>query len=275
MKIGIFDSGLGGLIIAKSLIQAMPQYPFVYFGDTKHVPYGSRSYETIYEFSRNCIDYLFRTQDCRLVIIACNTASIAALRKLQQEYLPINFPERRILGIIVPTLEYVAQRGLRNIGLLATEGTIRSGVYGEELAKIDPSIKVYSVAAPLLVPLVENDGDKFAPAIIHEYLEKFSGTGIDSIILGCTHYPHYKKLIKEQACEVLGCDIEVISQDEILQESLSDYLHRHPEIEQDITKNESPIFITTDITGAYLAQANRMFGRKIEILSATVQNMGS
>jgi glutamate racemase len=263
-KIGIFDSGLGGLIMARALMAAMPQYSFVYFGDTRHVPYGSRSFKTIYEFSNKCIDHLFRVQDCRLVIIACNTASIAALRKLQQEYLPANFPGRRILGIVIPTLEYVARRGFRNIGLLATSGTIASGMYGQELAKIDPRVKIYPVAAPLLVPLIENDGDKFAPAVVYEYLSQFSGTNIDSIILGCTHYPHYKELIKKQAREILGRDITIISQDEILGPSLQNYLGRHPEIEQDLCRNGGRTFLATDITDAYVTQANRMFDKEIE-----------
>ncbi|MCL1902476.1 MAG: glutamate racemase [Alphaproteobacteria bacterium] len=264
-KIGIFDSGLGGLIIARSLISAMPDFSFTYLGDTLHVPYGPRSYESIYGFAESCIDYLFRNEDCRIVIIACNTATIAALRKLQQVYLPANFPDRRILGIVIPTLEYVAEGGFKNIGLLATTGTINSGVYEQELAKLNPDIKIYPVAAPLLVPLIENDGDKFAPPIIAEYLKNFDGRNIDSIILGCTHYPHYKDLIR--TCTP---GIEIISQDEIIAEKLADYLMRHPEIERDLSRDGARKFIATDITESYLTVAKNIFGNEITISHADI-----
>ncbi|MDR2099032.1 MAG: glutamate racemase [Rickettsiales bacterium] len=260
MNIGIFDSGLGGLIIAKSLIDAFPGYGFAYLGDTLHVPYGPRSIATIYEFTRACVDRLFRTKDCKLVVIACNTASIAALRRLQREYLPASFPGRRILGVVIPTLEEVIRRGHSRIGLLATAGTVASGVYGEELKKLDGAIELFGVEAPLLVPLVENCGDRFAHPIIESYLETFRGKDIDALILGCTHYPHYKDMIRG-----LMPGVDVISQDEIIPASLADYLSRHPEIERGLSKDGNRSFAVTDITDSYRAQAERLFGGEIEI----------
>ena len=263
--IGVFDSGLGGLIVTKALIEAMPQYSFSYLGDTKHVPYGPRSQEAIYGFTRDCVDFLFRRRNCAIVIIACNTASIAALRRLQQEYLRANFPERRILGVVIPTMEYVASKGAGSAGLLATDSTVRSGVYDAELAKLDPGTRLVSVAAPLLVPLIENDGGRFAGPIVREYLENFRGTDIESIILGCTHYPYLEGLIRDEAAAVIGRPVEIISQTRIIPESLGDYFARHPEIERKLARGGARSFAVTDVTESYRAQAARLFGGEIEI----------
>jgi glutamate racemase len=270
MNIGVFDSGLGGLIITHALVGALPRYCFSYLGDTKHVPYGSRSKEAVYEFSRTCVDSLFRKNDCRIVIVACNTASIAALRRLQREYLPENFPDRRILGVVIPTLEYVIGAGLKSVGLLATASTVASGVYGEELKKLDPKIEIHSVAAPLLVPLIENDGAQFARPVVREYVGQFRGTNVGSIILGCTHYPYLEDMIREEANAVLGRPIEIISQTRIVPDSLRSYLARHPEIERDLAREGKNSFAVTDITDSYRAQAERLFGGRIEIKKADI-----
>ncbi|MDR1476600.1 MAG: glutamate racemase [Rickettsiales bacterium] len=265
MNIGVFDSGLGGLIVTKALADAMPEYSFSYLGDTKHVPYGSRSGDAVYGFAHGCVDYLFRKRDCRIVVVACNTASIAALRRLQREYLPDSFPDRRILGVVVPTMEYVAGRGIKSAGLLATDSTVRSKAYECELAKIDSGIRLVSVAAPLLVPLIENGGERFARPVVREYIERFRGTDVDSIILGCTHYPFLEEMIKEEAAGALGRPIEIISQTRIVPDSLRSYLARHPEIESDLAHGGGNSFAVTDITDSYRAQAARLFGRKIDI----------
>ena len=265
MKIGLFDSGLGGLIITKSIIQQLPEYDFVYIGDTAHVPYGSRSKESIYKFTKNCIDYLFKVQNCKLIIIACNTASIAGLRKLQQEYLPQTYPDRRILGVVIPTIETIIEKKYNSIGLLATNGTISSDVFGQELRKLNKDIKLYSTPAPLLVPLIENNGDKFARPIINEYLNTFKGTDIEALILGCTHYPHYKDIIKEEAEKILSHKIDIISQDEIIPQKTQLYLNNHPEIEKELSKNSTRFFGITDITESYIKQAETIFGQKITI----------
>jgi len=261
MNIGTFDSGLGGLLITKSLIAAFPEYNFCYLGDTARVPYGNRSPEVIYEYTKNCVDFLFRKCDCKLVIIACNTATFAALRRLQQDYLPVNFPDRRILGVIIPTAEEVAKRGYNNIGLLATVGTVFSDVYGIELSKKIKDLKfLHGVSAPLLVPLIENKGDEFAQPIIDSYVKKFIGSGVQAIILGCTHYPYYKKLISDSVSRILGDDVDIISQDEFLWKYLKDYLNRHPEIESVLGRDGRNKFMVTDINDSYVAQAKILFG---------------
>jgi len=260
MNIGIFDSGLGGLIITDALVKAMPQYSYAYMGDTLHVPYGARSHLAIYGFTADCVDRMFRDMDCAIIIIACNTASIAALRKLQQEYLPKNFPDRRILGVVIPTVEAAVAAGAKRIGLLATETTARSGTYSEELLKLDDSAELFPVAAPLLVPLIENDGDKFAMPVLEEYVGKFRDKDLDALILGCTHFPHYKKEIT-----ALLSGVRILSQDEIIPEKLADYFRRHPEMEARIAKTGGRRFFATDISEPYKAQARRLFGKEIEI----------
>lgn len=270
MKIGLFDSGLGGLIITKSIINKMPEYDFAYIGDTAHVPYGSRSKETIYKFTKNCIDYLFKVQNCKLIIIACNTASIAGLRRLQQEYLPANYPDRRILGVVIPTIETIIEKKYNSIGLLATNGTVASDVFGQELRKLNKNIHLYSTPAPLLVPLIENNGDKFALPIIKEYVKSFENTDIEGIILGCTHYPHYKDLIKKEAELLLKRNIDIISQDEIIPQKIQSYLQRHPEIAKDLTKTSSRFFGITDMTDSYIQQAFSIFGDKIDISQVNI-----
>ncbi len=265
MNIGTFDSGLGGLVITKALIMEMPGYNFCYLGDTARVPYGNRSQEVIYKYTKNCIDYLFKKKDCKLIIIACNTATFAALRKLQQEYLPQNFPDRRILGVIIPTIEEIINKKYSSVGLLATQGTVNSDVYGVELKKKNNMVKLFSYPAPLLVPLIENNADEFAPPIIDSYIRNFIGKNIEAIILGCTHYPHYKNLIKESAKRILGKEVDIISQDEFLPTSLKDYLKRHPEIEKDLSKDSNYSFEITDINISYIQQAKSIFGKDIKI----------
>ncbi|MCR5506796.1 MAG: glutamate racemase [bacterium] len=265
MNIGTFDSGLGGLLITKSLISAMPEYNFCYLGDTLHVPYGARSKDVVFDFTKNCIEYLFEKKDCKLIIIACNTATFAALRRLQQTYLPQKYPDRRILGVIVPTVEEVIEKKYTSVGLLATQGTVNSDVYGIELKKRKPEIKLYSCPAPLLVPLVENNADEFAPPIIESYIKNFIDKDIEAIILGCTHYPHYKKQIAEISKKILGRNIDILSQDEFLPASLKDYLSRHPEIDNCLSKNSKYSFEITDINDAYIQQARAIFGKDIII----------
>src|SRR3989344_2009370 len=168
MKIGIFDSGLGGLIIARAIRKMLSKYDYIYFGDTKRVPYGNRSHEIVFEFTREAVDYLFRKENCALVIIACNTASARALRKIQQNYLPKNFSNRRVLGVIIPVAEEC--KNAKRIGVLATEGTVNSKSFPDEILKINKSAKVWQNPAQLLVPLIESEAVKYAPPIMRDYL---------------------------------------------------------------------------------------------------------
>jgi len=253
MKIGIFDSGLGGLIMTKALVKALPQYDYAYLGDTANLPYGARSGELVKSLALRGVEWLFREQDCALVIIACNTASIAALKFLQA-----HFSKRKVLGVVIPTMEAVCAGGFKDVGLIATQATIRSGVYEQELSKLSPDISIRPVATPLLVSLIENGGDKYAPEVIADYLKPLAG--VEALVLGCTHYPYYKDLFQKQ---LPGA--KIISQDEIIPASLADYLARHGEVEAKLSRGGSRFFGITDITEAYAQQAERMFGERVEI----------
>lgn len=260
MKIGIFDSGLGGLLITKALVKQLPEYDYIYLGDTQRVPYGNRSHETVYQFLKEAVDYLFR-HDCALIIVACNTASAEALRRIQQEYLPKYYPKRRLLGIITPTAEVALDDcSTKRVGILATRGTVRSQTYARELKKICPDIKIFQQAAPLLVPLIENNGTQFADPILRSYLEPLLRKKIDTLILGCTHYPVLKRHIRK----ICGKGIRIISQDEIISAKLADYLQRHPEIEKQLGKKGRREFLVTDLTDAMKAVSKKWLGASIE-----------
>lgn len=263
MKLGVFDSGLGGLLIAKSIRAAMPEIDMVYFGDTLHLPYGNRSVEAIYDYSRKAMDFLFM-QDCRLIVTACNTVSASALRPLQQKYLPERYPERRILGVVVPTLECAIDRGYKNLGVIATNHIVNSGIYEAELQKIDPAIRIHHKATPLLVPLIENGGMKWVKPVLEEYLEPLLAQDIECLILGCTHYPFLKEII----AEIAGPGVALLSQDEIIPEKLADYLRRHPEIAGDIGRSGDSSFYVSDITNSYLDAAYHIYGREIAVQAA-------
>ncbi len=259
MKIGVFDSGIGGLIILKAIVKKLPQYDYHYLGDTQRVPYGNRSKETVFEYTKECIEYLFK-KDCQLIIIACNTASVDALRRLQREYLPKHYPDRRILGVIIPTVEIVASQPHAKVGLIATIGTCSSKIYEKELKKLNPKIKIYSQPSPLLVPLVEHNELKFAPEILKSYIDPLIKKGIASLILGCAHYPILKNAIQK-----IYPKLKIISQTDIIPKKLADYLTRHPEIERKLSKKKKVVLETTDITPTTTRLALRWFGNKSKL----------
>ena len=261
MKIGVFDSGLGGLFVMRALAKKLPQYDYVYLGDTQRVPYGNRSRETIYLFLKEAVEYLFN-HGCGLIIVACNTASAEALRRIQQEYLPLHHPKRRVLGVIIPTAEEALQdHRTKRIGILATQGTVRSNAYIRELKKIRPDVRIFQQAAPLLVPLIESGSIKFSEPILRAYLKPLLKKRLDLLILGCTHYPILKARIKK----LCGKKIKVISQDEIIPAKLADYLKRHPEMENRIGKARSRMFLVTDLTDAARALSKEWFGENIKL----------
>jgi glutamate racemase len=255
-KIGIFDSGLGGLIILKEIIKKLPQYDYIYLGDSARVPYGNRSQETIYEFTQQAVDFLFK-QDCQLIIIACNTASSEALRKIQQEWLPQNYPDRRVLGVIRPVVEKAAKVSSKKIGVIGTKGTISSNAYVKEIAKLNPKFEVIQQATPLLVPLIEEDWLKsdVTKKVLRKYLKKLKDAKIDTLILGCTHYP----VLFKQIQGIMG-KIKVLHSGEIEVDSLTDYLQRHPEIETKLDKNQNYKFYVTDVSEHYQELAEKWFG---------------
>ncbi|PIZ85772.1 glutamate racemase, partial [Candidatus Nomurabacteria bacterium CG_4_10_14_0_2_um_filter_33_9] len=238
MKIGIFDSGLGGLIIAKAIRNAMSEYDYVYLGDTKRVPYGNRSHEAVYEFTREAVDYLFRKENCAIVIIACNTSSARALRRIQQEYLVqynharkiMGESERKILGVLIPAAEEAAKYG--KVGILGTLGTITSNTFPDEIKKINKKTQVFQNSAPMLVPLIEEGEKVLAVQFIKKYLKPFLNKKLDTLVLGCTHYPFYKNEIKK----VLGKKVRVISQDEIIPKKLKEYFIKHHEVEKKLSQ---------------------------------------
>jgi glutamate racemase len=258
--IGVFDSGYGGLTVLKEIIHKLPQYDFIYLGDNARAPYGNRSFDTVYHYTLQCVQWFFE-QGCSLVILACNTASAKALRTIQQNDLPNLAPDKRVLGVIRPTAEIIGTFSeTQNVGILATHGTVASQSYPMEIAKFFPSLKVYQEACPIWVPLVENNehrshgADFFVKKNLHNIFEK--GENIDVLLLACTHYP----LLREKIEEYLPVGVKLISQGEIVAESLKDYLQRHPEMEKQCSKNGQRIFYTTDSTEDFDNHAAIFYG---------------
>ncbi|MFA5751275.1 MAG: glutamate racemase [Candidatus Paceibacterota bacterium] len=262
MKIGIFDSGIGGLLITKAIYKKLPKYDYVYLGDTKRVPYGNRSHESIYEFTKEAVEYLFNKENCAIVILACNTASARALRKLQKNYLPKKYPNRRILGVLIPTAEEVQSKREKGdrVGILATRGTVISKSYVKEIRKINKKIKVFQTPAPMLVPLIEEGEKSLIKPFLKKYLFNFIKKDINVLVLGCTHYPILKNEIKKILKESIekkrkgdeNKDIikqpKIISQDEIIPSKLERYLFNHPEIEKKLSKKSRCKILVTDLT---------------------------
>lgn len=261
--IGIFDSGYGGLTVFRSIANLLPQYDYLYLGDNARAPYGNRSFETVYEYTLECVEWL-SDQGCPLIIIACNTASAKALRSIQQHDLPDLGKGKRVLGVIRPTSEVIGnytQTG--HIGILATTGTVTSQSYVIEIEKFYPEVKVYQQACPLWVPFVENneylsdDIDKFIEKDIKKLLQQ--SASIDTVLLACTHYP----LLEHKIRKFLPENITLLSQGEIVAESLRDYLHRHPEMENRLSKKGEKSFYTTDDINDFEVHATNFFGSPV------------
>lgn len=260
--IGIFDSGVGGLTILKAVLKDLPEYQLLYLGDTARLPYGNRSSELVYEFTQQGVDYLFK-QGCELVIIACNTMSAEALRKIQQDWLPKNYPGQHVLGVIRPLAEVAAQVSkMGRIGVVGTRGTVNSKAYERELTGLNPKIKVFQEACPLLVPLIEEGMIKRPETmkLVRNYVRPLKQQRIDTLILGCTHYP----FLFEQFQQAMGKNIQVLDSPSIVAEKLKDYLKRHPEVETKITKGKVHRFLVTDITEILESNASEWLGRKVK-----------
>lgn len=262
--IGVFDSGLGGLTVLKYFLRDLPDYNYIYLGDNARLPYGEKSQETIYEYAREAVGFLFAA-GCNLVIIACNTASSQALRRLQHEYLPAAYPERRILGVIRPLAEAIASNTkIKSVGIIGTKATIKSNAYKLELEKLKPELKIEQQATPLLVPLIE-EGWAHKPEtkmILKKYLRPLKAKQIDALILGCTHYPFLHKEI----ANIMGRRIFVPQPGEIIAKSLADYLARHEELGLKPSASHKYKFYTTDNTSLFKEWGERFLGRKIEDL---------
>ncbi|MEO8720636.1 MAG: glutamate racemase [Ginsengibacter sp.] len=261
--IGVFDSGYGGLTILKEIKSQLPQYDFIYLGDNARTPYGTRSFETVYSYTLESVKWLF-TKNCPLIVLACNTASAKALRTIQQKYLPSFQAGKRVLGVIRPTAEIIGNYTSTNhIGILGTKGTVQSASYLIEIEKFFPETEVFQHACPLWVPLVENNeynsvgADFFIKKDIDILLEK--SQQIDTILLACTHYPLLLNKIKQY----LPRNIKVISQGNIVAQSLADYLQRHPEIDEKCSKNGTLEFYTTDSETDFNKHSEIFFGEKV------------
>lgn len=262
--IGVFDSGYGGLTVLRSLVSKLPEYDFVYLGDNARAPYGTRSFDTVYEYTRESVKWLFRL-GCPLVILACNTASAKALRTIQQRDLPLIDGGKRVLGVIRPTTEVIGRFSKTGeIGILATPGTVSSGSYPIEINKFFPDLKVHQQACPMWVPLIENNehqtagADFFVNKCVDTLLAK--SPEIDTILLACTHYP----LLQEKIAAAAGKSVRIVSQGDIVAESLADYLKRHPDIEQKLGKNKLREFYTTDSAEDFDRHATSFFGEHVK-----------
>lgn len=261
--IGIFDSGYGGLTILKEIKSLLPQYDYLYLGDNARTPYGTRSFETVYHYTKQCVEWLF-AQQCELVILACNTASAKALRTIQQNDLKGDLANKRVLGVIRPTAEIIGRFSKSNhIGVLGTSGTVKSASYLIEIGKYFPEISISQQACPLWVPLVEsnefnNEGGEY---FIRKDVEKLlkQNDKIDTILLGCTHYPLLIETIKKYLPE----GIKVVSQGDIVAKSLQDYLFRHPEMEERCSKMGTMHFCTTDSTEDFNKHAGAFYGENV------------
>jgi glutamate racemase len=261
--IGIFDSGFGGLTVLKEIKNKIPQYDYLYLGDNARAPYGSRSFETVYEYTLECVNHLF-SMGCELVILACNTASAKALRTIQQKDLPKLDPKKRVLGVIRPTTEIVGNFSKTgHVGILGTMGTVSSNSYPVEIEKFFQNLNVYQEACPMWVPLIENNEHDNAGAdfFIKKHAERLMNQqpAIDAIILGCTHYPLIANKIKQH----LPQSVQLLSQGAIVAASLANYLQRHPEIEKNCSKGQSLAFYTTDLPETFDKAATLFFGEAV------------
>jgi glutamate racemase len=262
--IGIFDSGYGGLTVFRSIADQLPGYDYIYLGDNARAPYGNRSFNTIHQYTWECVQMLFK-MGCPLVILACNTASAKALRTIQQQDLKNEDPTKRVLGVIRPTAEVIGNyTQTKQIGVLGTKGTVQSESYLIEINNFFPEVKVYQQACPLWVPLIEN-GEYDHPGadyFVKKYLDQVlaQSAQIDTLLLACTHYP----LLLDKIKAYLPEDIKVVPQGDIVAKSLSNYLERHPEMEQKLTQNNTRQFFTTsDDTADFDHHASMFFSEQV------------
>ena len=261
--IGVFDSGYGGLTVLKDIVGALPQYDYIYFGDNARAPYGPRSFDTIYHYTLECVNWLF-SQGCSLVILACNTASAKALRTIQQNDLTAIGTSKRVLGVIRPTTEILGNFSKTGeVGILGTKGTVSSNSYVIEIEKFFPTLKVYQQACPMLVPLIENSDfeNEGADYFIKQYLNNLFSQSerIDTLLLACTHYP----VLEERIKQFMPKGVAIISQGAIVANSLKNYLLRHPEIEKNCSKNGSVSFFTTDSVEDFNSQGSLFYGKPV------------
>jgi len=259
MRIGIFDSGVGGLIIAQAIRELMPEYDYVYLGDTKRVPYGNRSHEAVYQFTKEAVNYLSRKKSCALIVVACNTASARAVARIQKEM--AKMPEgkhTKVLGVLVPACEEAALHS--RVGVLATVGTVTSRSFVTEIKKLNAKCRVLQNPAPILVPLAEAGESELAKPFLKKYLEPLLKERVEAIVLGCTHYPIFKEEIKN----LIPKGMRIISQDEFIPKKLADYLERHGNIKKKLSKSGKVEILLTDKTQNIEDLTRAWFGENLE-----------
>jgi glutamate racemase len=260
--IGVFDSGFGGLVVLREFMAVLPQYDYLYLGDNARIPYGTRSDRVVIRFTEQAVDYLFR-QGCQLIILACHTASAKALRTIQQTYLLEHYPERRILGVLIPTVEEaLAGSPQKRIGVIGTEGTVTSRSFELELHKLDPEVQVFQQACPLLVPLIEEGEQDWegTTMILRRYLASLKQAAVDTLILGCTHY----SILKGSIGAVMGDGTRLICSGQVTAAKLVDYLKRHPEIESRLSRGKNRNYLTTDLTPRFQHLASLFMGHPVD-----------
>lgn len=267
--IGFFDSGIGGLTVVKQVLKLLPEYKIVYLGDTARAPYGNRSHEVIYRLTQQAVEYLFE-RGCRLIVVACNTASAEALRMIQQQWLPHHYPDRRVLGVIRPIAETVATLSRAHVvGVVGTRATVSSQAYIREIKKINPTVDVVQQACPLLVPLIEEGWSKRPETnrIIRSYVRPLKQKKIDTLVLGCTHYP----MLLTDFRRIVGKSVKVPDPSVIVAEKLVDYLKRHLEIESKLIRGSDHEYLVTDLTDTVISNAQRWVGQKISLQQISLE----
>ncbi|MFZ2086936.1 MAG: glutamate racemase [Desulfobaccales bacterium] len=260
--IGVFDSGFGGLVVLREFLAVLPQYDYLYLGDNARIPYGTRSDRVVIRFTQQAVDFLFR-QGCQLIILACHTASAKALRTIQQKYLPEHYPERRVLGVLIPTVEEaLAASPRKRIGVIGTEGTVTSRSFEIELHKLDPTVQVFQRACPLLVPLIEEGEQDWegTTMILRRYLGPIQQALVDTLILGCTHY----SILHDRVAAGMGGGARLICSGQVTAMKLVDYLRRHPEMEARLSRGQSRRYLTTDLTPRFQLLASLFMGHPLD-----------
>lgn len=259
--IGIFDSGFGGLTIFKNIVKSLPNYDYIYLGDNARAPYGQLNQSVVYDYTKQAVDYLF-AQGCQLIILACNTSSAEALRKIQQEYLPIKYPDKKVLGVIRPLVEQASQQtSNKKIAVLGTSSTIESGAYIRELKNQDPDIEIIQQACPLLVPLVEEgrEQEDSTKIILHDYIKPLKKYNPDTVILGCTHYSWLQKLIQKN----FGKDVLILDNGQVVAQKLAEYLQKHENLVR-LSNEPQKIYLTTGDNKKFDKAAEKFLGQPIK-----------
>ncbi len=268
--IGVFDSGFGGLDVLQGIVKELGDYNYIYLGDNARVPYGPRSQKIIYKFTKQAVNFLFKN-NCELIIFVCNTVSSDALRKIQQEYLPKYYPNKKVLGVLISAVEEAVEKtNNKKVGIMATKGTVLSGAFIREFAKIDPRIKVWQKACPLLVPIVEAGEQNLRAVniILESYIQPLLNKGIDTLILGCTHYG----ILEDKIKQIAGANIKIVSGSRIIPEKLKNYLIRHIEIDEKLGKKKVIHFYSTGSTEKFALLGSKFFGKKIKTHKISLDN---